>query len=199
MQRATDLRAESQVRRAEPDGAPYDAPTDPRRAYTFGLHTILAGIEQLIAEKRKGSHAALDECRGSAHLADPWRSWSWDRAGGHDRCAPLRSAAPPHPEPPRCGQIPPSTTRLPWPCYALASASLQPTAVETYARCWCSVHRPLVTSAVSCQPARRGPERTGRYCRAVVSLAQACYIAECSTVVLERGGAESCGCGRAAP
>lgn len=35
----------------ESAGQTYDAPTDPHRAYTFGLRTILAGLDQLISER----------------------------------------------------------------------------------------------------------------------------------------------------
>lgn len=38
----------------ESAGQEYNAPSDPRRAYTFGLSTLLAGVERLIADKAKG-------------------------------------------------------------------------------------------------------------------------------------------------
>lgn len=36
-------------------GEEYDAPSDPRRAYAFGLHTLLTGVEALIARRSSGA------------------------------------------------------------------------------------------------------------------------------------------------
>lgn len=36
-------------------GQEYDAPSDPRRAYAFGLHALLTGVEALIAHRSSGA------------------------------------------------------------------------------------------------------------------------------------------------